>query len=93
MVKVVITVKKDCPWGYHKEGDRFEVEGDLMPGGICIGALFATLPVLLGLQHGAQYAWAKDKDKLLIHCPDPGGMTIELKRMKKEGLEGCMHSK
>lgn len=83
-MKIIATViKGKCLGGYYKVGDRFEIEGDLMPGGICAGALLTMVPMIIGLQNGAKYRWEKDKDKAIIHCADEPGITIEIRRVEE----------
>lgn len=81
-MKIIATViKGKCQGGYYKVGDHFEIDGDLVPAGICSGALLTILPIIIGLQNGAKYRWEKDKDRAVIHCADEPGLTIEIKRV------------
>jgi uncharacterized repeat protein (TIGR04076 family) len=83
-MKIIATViKGKCQGGYHKIGDQFKVEGDLIPGGICSGALLTMIPAIIGLQNGAKYRWEKDKDKTIVHCADEPGISIELERVEE----------
>ncbi len=83
-MKIIATVVKGkCLGGYHKVGDIFEITGDRMPGGICMGALLNMVPMVIGLQNGAKYRWEEDKDKATFHCADEPGLTFELRRVKE----------
>ena len=82
-MKIIATViKGKCLGGYHKIGDSFEIDGDLLPGGICLGAVFAIAPIILGLKNGAEYSWEKDKSKVHIHCGDDPGIVFEIKKVE-----------
>ncbi|MEW5760408.1 MAG: hypothetical protein AB1779_06555 [Candidatus Thermoplasmatota archaeon] len=70
MVKVIATVKRGKCLG-----------GDLMPGEICIGALIPMLPIVLGLQNGAEFPWEPDKNVFYAGCLDEKNMLrLEIRR-------------
>jgi len=33
------------------------------------------------LRCGGEFSWAREKGAVEIHCPDPCGITLELRRM------------
>ena len=78
---VLITVKGGlCQGGIHKVGQTFRV-GETTPEGLCMGALDAIYPYLMTLEYGADLPWEKEKGVATIHCPDPEGIVLELKRV------------
>jgi uncharacterized repeat protein (TIGR04076 family) len=92
LAKVKVTVKTPCKWEYHKKGDTWEL-GDYMfktgLKGMCVGMVYSMLPYLMGLVYGAKYSWSEDKDVEMIHCMEPGGMNVELRRGKDGKAPGC----
>ena len=81
---IVKVIKGKCLGGYHKVGDVFEFKGDLIPGGICSGAMFSLLPIVLALQNEAKLRWEEDKDKAIIHCADEPGLVFEVRRIEEK---------
>jgi len=76
-----ITVKEGtCQGKRHKIGDTFTVE-NTTPGGMCLGAWNAVASPVSSLRLGANFPWEKEKGIATIHCPDPKGITLELKRI------------
>ena len=82
---VRILVKQGrCPdGGRHKEGDSYVVD-DATPGGMCLGAWNAVAPYVTALQFGANFPWEREQGVATIHCPDPKGITLELRRVDDE---------
>jgi len=79
-VSIIITVKDGiCQGGVHEVGQVITVERTT-PGGVCIGAWNAIAPYLTSLRHGASFPWEKEEGVATIHCPDPEGITLELRR-------------
>jgi len=82
MAQVRVTVKDGvCQGGVHKMGDTF-IAGDTTPEGICVDALAAIAPYVMVLRCGGDFSWSKEKGTAEIHCPDPYGITLELRRVK-----------
>lgn len=80
---VRITVKGGkCQGDIHKIGQAFTVD-ETTPSGICTGAWGAIFPYMLTLLCGGNFSWEKEKGKATIHCPDPKGITLELRRIEK----------
>lgn len=79
-MSIIITVKDGvCHGGTHRVGQVITVERTT-PGGMCLGAWNAIAPYLTALRHGANFPWEKEEGVALIHCPDPEGITLELRR-------------
>jgi uncharacterized repeat protein (TIGR04076 family) len=80
---VRITVKSGkCQGDIHEIGQVFTVD-ETTPEGICIGAWDAISPYVMSLWYGGNFPWAEEKGTATIHCPDPKGMTFELRRIEK----------
>ena len=78
---VQITVKAGkCQGGNHKIGQKFIVERTT-PGGMCLGAWNSIAPYVTTLLYGGNFPWEEGQGHTLIHCPDPEGITLELKRI------------
>jgi len=79
-VSIIITVKDGvCQGKVHHVGQVITVERTT-PDGMCIGAWNAIAPYLTALRHGANFPWEKEEGVATIHCPDPKGITLELRR-------------
>lgn len=77
---VMITIKSgNCSANRHKVGDTFEVD-EATPEGICLGAFGAISPYLFAMLLGTDFPWEKEKGYAAIHCPDPNGIVLELRR-------------
>jgi uncharacterized repeat protein (TIGR04076 family) len=78
---VRITIKKGkCQGNINNIGQVFIVE-DTTPQGMCLGAWNAVSPYVTALRFGADFPWEEEKGYALIHCPDPKGITLEIKRV------------
>ncbi len=78
---VLITIKRGkCQGKFHKIGDTFTVESTT-PAGMCLGAWDAISPYVSTLLYGGNFPWEQEKGIATIHCPDPKGITLELKRI------------
>ena len=76
---VQIKVKAgQCQGNRHDVGQVFTVD-QTTPGGMCPGAWNAIAPYLTALRYGASFPWEKEKGTATIHCPDPEGITLELR--------------
>jgi uncharacterized repeat protein (TIGR04076 family) len=79
---IKITIKKgECQSEHHEVGQEFMVERTT-PAGMCLGAWNAVAPYVTALRYGANFPWSKEEGVATIHCPDPKGITLELKRIK-----------
>ena len=76
-------VDGECSTGRHKVGDVLVIE-HATPAGMCLGAWNALAPYVTALLFGANFPWEPEEGTARIHCPDPNGITFELKRIGKE---------
>ena len=80
---VRITVKGGkCQGNINKIGQVFVVEHTTAEG-MCMGAWNAIAPYVCTLLYGGNFPWEKEEGYALLHCPDPKGITLELKRIEK----------
>ncbi|MFC1600834.1 TIGR04076 family protein [Candidatus Sumerlaeota bacterium] len=79
-VKITVTSGR-CDGGYHGIGTEFIVKSTT-PGGMCLGAWNSIAPYVTALRHGADFPWEKEKGVATIKCPDPEGITLELRRIE-----------
>lgn len=70
-----------CFGNIHNLWDVFEVKWTT-PAGICIGAWDAISASIYTLLCGGDFPWEKEKGVTRIHCPDPNGITFELRRIE-----------
>jgi uncharacterized repeat protein (TIGR04076 family) len=76
-----ITIKGGkCQGNINEIGRVFIVE-NTTPQGMCLGAWNAVSPYVTALRFGADFPWEEEKGYALIHCPDPKGITLEIKRV------------
>ena len=79
-MSIIITVKDGvCQGGFHQVGQVITVERTT-PGGMCMGAWNSIAPYVTALRMGANFPWEKEEGVATIHCPDPKGITLELRR-------------
>lgn len=77
---IQISVKEgECQGGTHEVGQVFTVE-HTTPAGMCLGAWNAIAPYVTALRCGGDFSWEKERSTATIHCPDPRGITMELRR-------------
>ncbi len=76
----ITVINGECV-GDHKVGQEFIVEHKT-PGGMCLGAWNAIAPYVNVLRFGGNFPWEKEEGVARIHCPDPQGITLELRRVK-----------
>ena len=82
-MSIIITVKDGvCQGDVHQAGQVITVERTT-PGGMCMGAWNAIAPYVTALRHGANFPWEKEEGVAIIHCPDPKGITLELRRSEE----------
>jgi len=79
----VTVVGGECPARRHKVGDVFVVE-ETTPAGMCLGAWNAIAPYVMALRFGTNFPWEPEQGFARVHCPDPKGITFELRRVEKE---------
>jgi len=78
-----ITVKDGkCQGDIHEIGQVFTVD-ETTPEGVCTGAWDAIAPYVMTLLCGGNFSWEKEKGVATLHCPDPKGITLELRRIKE----------
>ena len=78
---VKITIKGGkCQGGINDPGQEFIVE-NTTPEGMCLGAWDAISSYVMALLYGANFPWENEEGYAVIHCPDPKGITLELKRI------------
>lgn len=79
MSKVVIEVvdMKGGPGCENKYivGQKWEMSGSVMPGGLCIGLMSALLPWITCAKYGARVPWSQP-NKINICCTDPDHPVI-----------------
>ncbi len=77
----VKVIKGKCQGGVHKIGeDTFTVDW-ATPEGVCLGAWNALSPCVIALLCGGNFPWEQKAGHTTIHCPNPTGITFELKRI------------
>lgn len=81
-IQITVTEGK-CQGNINEVGQAFTVK-DRTPAGLCLGAWNAVAPYVTALRFGGDFPWEKEKGYALIHCPDPKGITLELRRIGKE---------
>ena len=83
-----ITVKSGrCPGG-HEVGQVFMV-GWTTPEGICLSAWNMIAPYVFTLLCAGNFPWEKERGVAVLHCPDPQGITLELRYVEEEGASGA----
>ena len=80
-VRIIVEAGK-CQGNVHQVGQEIDVE-NTTPGGMCLGAWNAIAPYLTALRYGGNFPWEKEKGVATIHCPDPKGITLELRRIEE----------
>ncbi|MBN1350231.1 TIGR04076 family protein [candidate division KSB1 bacterium] len=70
-----------CQDNYHQIGREFIVN-EATPAGMCLGAWQAIAPYLTALRYGGNFPWESEKGVAVVHCPDPNGITFELRRIE-----------
>jgi uncharacterized repeat protein (TIGR04076 family) len=72
-----------CAFG-HRVGDKIVFDGTSVRGAICHSALMMLLPKVYAMRHGAEFAWAADKDVTSNACPDAENPVVfEIRRMRE----------
>ena len=80
-----ITIKGGkCQGNINEVGQTFIVE-DTTPAGMCLGAWNSVAPYVTALRYGGNFPWEEQEGYALIHCPDPKGITLELRRVDPGG--------
>ncbi len=78
----IIVRDGNCQGKIHKVGQVLTVE-QTTPEGMCLGAWNAIAPYLTALRYGGSFPWEKEEGVAIIHCPDPKGITLELRRIEQ----------
>ncbi len=82
-VRITVTSQKGKCVACHKVGDSWLVEGNLTPGGICMGAYNVIAPNLRTLRFGGEYPWEEDKDATSAACSDAENPVVfEIRRLR-----------
>jgi uncharacterized repeat protein (TIGR04076 family) len=80
--KVQITIKDGvCQGGIHKAGDIL-IFKDTVPVGMCWSAWDAVSTSAITFLYGGRFGWENEDGTLVLHCPDPKGIILELKRIE-----------
>ena len=72
-------MKKICK--YHKRKGQYFASTDIIKD-FCPDAFYVTYPVCLSLLYDARFSPSK-WDPILKSCPNPGGIEMQVKRVKK----------
>ena len=80
-IRITITGGQ-CQGRFHEVGDALTVE-QTTPAGMCLGAWNAIAPYVTALRFGANFPWEQEAGVATIHCPDPKGITLELRRIEE----------
>ncbi len=83
MATKVTVVEGKCMGGHHRIGDSWEI-GSMTPKGMCLGAWGAIFPYVMTLDLGGEFPWEEIPTEAKIHCPDPKGITLEIKKSDKQ---------
>lgn len=67
-IEVMSDVDSRCEMCYHK-GQKWIMEDQGLPGGICIGAMSALLPWITCIKYDAELYWEK-KGEVNVCCTD-----------------------
>lgn len=81
-VRVTIT-DGVCSGGFHHEGDVVDLDWTT-PEGMCLGAYMAVAPYAMAMLAGGSFDWETEDGAAMVHCPDPDGLTMELRRLPDE---------
>jgi uncharacterized repeat protein (TIGR04076 family) len=82
-----MTVKHGkCPGG-HEVGHVFLV-GWTIPEGMGLSAWNAIAPSVFTLLCGGNFPWEKERGVATLHCPDPHGISFELRYVEEYGGSG-----
>lgn len=63
-----------CSYG-HKVGDRFEVQANEQPAGLCAWAFNSIFPFLTVLRFGGSLPW-EEEGEAKVCCPDPTNPVV-----------------
>ena len=78
---VRITIKEGkCSGGFHNTGQEFTVD-HTTPEGMCLGAWNSIAPYVTTLLCGGDFSWEDEKGVGTFSCPDPNGISLELRRV------------
>lgn len=81
LVGRISMIKGTCSAG-HKVGDEFDLSGHLAPP-LCATFYHDIWPWVQTFKYGGELPYLKDKDFLVLQCPDwQNAVRIELRRMR-----------
>lgn len=78
-VRVLVT-GGECQGATHLVGQEYIV-GWTTPEGFCMAAWQALSPYIMTLLCGGDFAFEDEAGVVNLHCPDPKGITLELRRV------------
>lgn len=82
-VRVTVISQKGKCEACHKVGDSWLVDGNVTPGGICMGAYNVIAPNVRVMRYGGEYPWAPDKDVTSVACSDAANPVVfEIRRVR-----------
>jgi uncharacterized repeat protein (TIGR04076 family) len=80
---IQITVREgECQGGTHEVGQVFTIRRTTSAG-MCLGAWNAIAPYVTTLRCGGNFPWEAEQGVATIHCPDPKGIVLELRRTEE----------
>lgn len=79
----VSRIKGTCSAG-HKVGDEFDLSGHLAPP-LCASCFHDIWPWVQVFRNGGAMPYLKDKDFLVLQCPDfQNALRLEIRRTKQD---------
>ena len=82
-MSVSIRVKAGkCQGGFHKVGDEITVDWTT-PDNLEQRVPLLRVAYVITLLCEGNFPWEKEKGYTTIHCPDPKGITFELRRVEQ----------
>ena len=81
-IRVTVT-EGACQGKIHEVGQTLDVERRTPPG-MFLGAWNAIAPYVGTLLFGGNFPWEEEEGVATIHCPDPEGIVLELRRIEEE---------
>jgi uncharacterized repeat protein (TIGR04076 family) len=78
-VRIVVT-GGECQGKVLQVGQTFTAEWTT-PEGFCTSAWQVISPYIMTLLCGGTFAFEAEKGVVNLHCPDPKGITVELRRI------------
>lgn len=75
------TIKSSCPL---KVNTLIRIE-KILPKNFCPLLLYSLYPYYLTLSNGGWFRWVKEGGEVILHCPNPEGIVLGVKK-KKNGI-------